>query len=236
MAANDVLELMLPMKGPLLFGGFGHNVAGLCGQAGAFELNGRVLDAKLLCGNVADGFEQALALVHVHVGDAGVETKRIVTAAEGPEVDVVNFLHAFDSENRTRDFFDLQLMGTAFQEKVRRFAQDADAGPEDESTDAQAKKRIDPGCAGFSNYDCTDNDSHVGKSIAEIVNQDATKIEVASTADERQGDAAIDGQRGDRGPDHPFFDHFDGRAEALHSFIAQPERKQHEDESIGEGG
>src|SRR6184192_506646 len=199
LAANDVLELMLPMKGPLLFGGFGHNVAGLCGQA-------------------------------------GVETKRIVTAAEGPEVDVVNFLHAFDSENRTRDFFDLQLMGTAFQEKVRRFAQDADAGPEDESTDAQAKKRIDPGCAGFSNYDCTDNDSHVGKSIAEIVNQDATKIEVASTADERQGDAAIDGQRGDRGPDHPFFDHFDGRAEALHSFIAQPERKQHEDESIGEGG
>ena len=35
------------------------------------------------------------ALVKMHVWDAGVEAKGVVAAAEGPEVNVVDFLDAF---------------------------------------------------------------------------------------------------------------------------------------------
>lgn len=44
----------------------------------------------------ADGGEDALAFVHVHVGDAGVDAERVVIVAERPDVHVVNFQDAFD--------------------------------------------------------------------------------------------------------------------------------------------
>jgi len=89
---------------------------------------------------------------------------------------------------------------------------------------------------GPSDNQRADEDGEVGKSVAEIVNQDAAQIEVAAPSDQGQSDAAVHGQSGDRGPNHPALDDFDGRAEALDGFISQPKRKQHEDEGVGERG
>jgi len=86
---------VLSSKALLFLSGFGHDVTGLRGQAGAFELDGGVFDMKLPCSNFFNGGEKAFAFVHVHVGNARVKTERIVTAAQGPDMDVVNLLDAF---------------------------------------------------------------------------------------------------------------------------------------------
>src|SRR5260370_23745941 len=59
-------------------------------------------------------------------------------------------------------------------------------------------------------------------------------MEVAPPTDKSEGDAAIDGESGDGGPDHPALDHGHGGAEAFESFVPEPERKQDEDEGVGE--
>ena len=67
-----------------------------------------------------------------------------------------------------------------------------------------------------------DDDGDIGKRVAEIVNQDAAQIQIAAAAHESKSDAAIDGQCGERRPDHPAFDYVDGRAETLNGFITEP--------------
>ena len=57
-----------------------------------------------------------------------------------------------------------------------------------------------------------DDDGDVGERIAEVVDQDAAQIEVAAAAHQRQRDAAVDGERRDRSPDHPALDDLDGSA------------------------
>jgi hypothetical protein len=150
-------------------------------------------------------------------------------------VNVVNFLDTFDSEDGASDFLDPQIVWTAFEEQVRGFAKDADAGPEHENANGQAEKRIDPRRAGHANENGAHDDGDIGNGVAEIVNEDGAKVQVTAPADESQSDAAIHRQSGGGGPDHPFFDDLDGRAESLYGFITQPECKQYKHKRIGEG-
>src|SRR5439155_21579676 len=69
----------------------------------------------------------------------------------------------------------------------------------------------------------------------DIVDVDAAKIKVTATTDKREGDADIDGERGNGSPHHPALDHGHRSTEALESFIAEPERKQDQDKGVGEG-
>jgi len=98
-------------------------------QAGAFELNGDVVDGERVVELLSDGGEDGFAFVHVHIGDAGVAAHGIVVATEGPDVDIVDFVYTGDCENGACDFFDLYVLRTAFEKNVRRSAKDANAGP-----------------------------------------------------------------------------------------------------------
>src|SRR5713101_8257930 len=161
----------------------------------------------------------------MHVWDARVETEGIVTAAEGPEVNVMDFLHAFDGEDGASDFFQAEFTRTTFEKDVRGFAQDADAGPQHEQSDGEAEERINPSRAGDVNDDRAGDDGDVRKGVTEVVNQDAAQIEIAAAADERESDAAVYGEGGDGGPDHPALADGHGRAETFDGFIAEPERE-----------
>jgi len=66
----------------------------------------------------------------VHVGDASVAAHGVVVAAEGPDVDVVNFVDARNGENGAGNFFNLQVLRTAFEQDVGGVTQNANAGPE----------------------------------------------------------------------------------------------------------
>src|SRR5215475_2647256 len=83
-----------------------HDVAGMGGEAGAFELDGDVVDGEGVVEFLANGDENGFAFVHVHIGYAGVAAHGVVIPAERPDVDVVNFLHTGDGEDGARDFFD----------------------------------------------------------------------------------------------------------------------------------
>ena len=102
----------------LFLDGFGHDITGLRGQTGAFKLHRGVFDMKVLCSDVFDRGEEAFALVHVHVGDARVKAESVVTAAERPDMDVVDLLDTFHGQDSSSDLFDLQIMWAAFQEQM----------------------------------------------------------------------------------------------------------------------
>ena len=68
------------------------------------------------------------------------------------------------------------------------------------------------------------------------MDQDAAQIEIAAAAHQRQRDAAVHGEGGDRGPDHPALDDVNGRAQALDGFVAEPQGKDNQQEGVGEGG
>ncbi len=93
----------------------GHYVAGLGGQAGAFELHGGVINPKIRGGFLLDGLEDAFAFVHVHVRQAGVQAEGVVAAAERPDVQVVNFIDALDGEDGAGDLLDAHFAGAAFE-------------------------------------------------------------------------------------------------------------------------
>jgi len=80
------------------------------------------------------------------------------------------------------------------------------------------------------------DDGDVGDSVTEIMDENAAEIEVLVAAHDGEGDAAVDGESGDRSPDHPAFDDFDWSAETLDGFIAEPSGKKDEKNRVGEGG
>ena len=98
-----------------LFEGFGHDVAGLRGQAGTFELYGGVADAKFVGYLTLDVGENAFAFIEVHVRDARVEAESVVGISQRPDMYVVNFLHARNGEDGAGDVFHAYTLRTAFQ-------------------------------------------------------------------------------------------------------------------------
>src|SRR5262249_22614608 len=167
-------------------------------------------DAELPLRNFADGRQNALALIQMHVRYARMEAERDVRAAERPDVRVVHFLHAFDGEQGARDIPDAEFPRTALQQDMGGFPQDTDTGPKDQKTDRQAQDWVDPAGSGHADEDSADDDSDVGNSVTKVVNQDAAKIEVLAATDQGKGDATVDGQSSDGSPDHPAFDHGNG--------------------------
>ena len=216
--------------------GFGHYVAGVGGEAGAFELDGDVVDGEGVVEFLADGGEDGFAFVHVHVGNAGVAAHSVVIAAEGPDVDVVNFVDAGDGEDGPSDFFNLQVLRTAFEQDVGGVTQNADAGPQNKEADGEAEDRVNPTEAGVMNGDGAGDDGDVGESVAEIVNEDAAEIKVLVATHDGEGDAAVDGERGKRSPDHPAFDNGDRGTKTLDGFVAEPRGKNDENDRVGKCG
>ncbi len=220
----------------LLLCGFGHDVAGLGWEAGAFELDGDVVNTEGVMELRADGAEDGFAFVHVHVRDAGVAAQGVEIAAERPDVHVMHFHHAGHGEDGAGDFFDVHVLRTAFEKKMAGCAQDADARPQDEQADREAQDRVNPTAAGVMNRDGTGNDGDIGDRVAEVVNQNRAEIQIFVAAHHGKRDAAVDGKRGDGSPDHPAFDDGDGRAQAVNCFPAEPEREQHKQHGVGERG
>lgn len=206
------------------------------GQACPFELDCGVSDVEIARGFLFYSGQELLAFIKVHVGDSGVETKGMVIAAERPDMHVVHFLNPCNRQDGPGHFFDADFARTAFKENVGRLAQDADAGPQNQKANGQAEQRVDPVETGEMNEDGASNDGDVGKSVAEIVDQDAAHVEIAARFDQGQGNAAVDSQGGDGGPDHPAFNDRNRRAEALDGFIAEPGGKQYQHKRIGVGG
>jgi len=89
---------------------------------------------------------------------------------------------------------------------------------------------------GVVDSDGAADDGDVGESVAEIVDENTAEIKVLVTAHDGEGDAAVDGESGERSPDHPAFDDFDRGTKALDGFVAEPGGEKDEKDRVGECG
>ncbi len=117
---------------------------------------------------------------------------------------------------------------------MRGLFQNAPGGPEHQSADGQAKRRIEPERPrGMDDHRANQN-GDVGKGVAEVVDKDAAEIEVAAAAHQGQGDAAIDGQRRNGSSNHPALDHRDRMSKPLPGLVGENQRHENQQERVGE--
>src|ERR1700674_1389811 len=81
-----------------------------------------------------------------------------------------------------------------------------------------------------------DDDRDIRKGVAEVVDQNAAQVEVAAAAHKRESDAAVHRERCEGRPDHPALDDVYGSAQTLDGFVTKPQRKNDENDGIGECG
>ena len=74
-----------------------HDVAGFLWQARALELHGDVRDVEILFQPGANRLQDSFAFIHVHVRNARVARERHHVRSNRPDMNVVDFLHAFDA-------------------------------------------------------------------------------------------------------------------------------------------
>jgi hypothetical protein len=211
-------------------------VDGVLGKAGALELDGGVGDMEIGVEAFADGAQYFFTFVHMHVGDADVAGESDQIGADGPDVDVMNFLHSGNAQDGTRHFFQVNALGEAFEQNIAGFAEQAVGGIEDQGGDEYTDGWIEPLRAGHMDGHGSHQNSDVGKRVAQIVQEQAAEIDVAAAANQGQGDAAVDGQGQERDPYHPAFVNGDRMAEALEGLIEKSEGHQDQEDGIGERG
>src|SRR5882762_1472198 len=212
----------------LFFRGLRHHVAGSRRKPGAFQLHCGVIDPKTLCRFFLNRNQDAFAFIHVHVRNARMQAQRVVSAAQRPDVHVVNFLHALDSENRARHFFHVHFARPPLQQNVRGFPQNSYAGPQHQQTNRETKNRVEPLRTRNSNGNRPSDDRDIGKCIAKIMNQNAAQIQIVPSAHQRQRNSAVDTKRSQRSPYHPALDDLDRRAQSFQRFVTEPQRKKHQ--------
>ena len=123
----------------------------------------------------------------------------------------------------------------AFEEDVEGFADDADAGPEDERGDDEGENRVDPGSAGKEDDSAADNDCGGGESVASHVDEGGVHIDIFRNAPEQGSNNAVhhDTSGGD--------DHHEvgldgyGSGEAMDGFDRDPEGDDYEGGGVDEG-
>ena len=95
-----------------------------------------------------NGAQQALALIHVHIGNARVQAESVVAGAQRPDVYVVDLLPCTPStvKDGADDFFDARI---SRGRPASRMCEDSRRMPmlncpEDEKADGDAEERVDP--------------------------------------------------------------------------------------------
>src|SRR5690348_18163949 len=78
-----------------------------------------------------------------------------------------------------------QAAWRALEENVQGFMDDAERRPEDQTTDSDRQRRIDPGMAGQNNCPAAHNDGSGGKRISKLVDEGATDIHVMGGAEQK---------------------------------------------------
>ena len=91
-------------------------------------------------------------------------------------MNVVDFLNSLDAKNGLRHGLELDPFGQTLQQNVAGFLQQALGGPQHRRGDGHADQRIEPLRSRHSNSDGAHEDSDVRNCVAEIVNQQTSKI------------------------------------------------------------
>jgi hypothetical protein len=216
---------------------FNGDYAAVCFRAAdVLELDGGVADVVMIFENVVEIDENAGALRWGNVGDGDVAGEGAGVGAEAPDMEVVDVDDAFDGFHAGANLREGTAAWRAFKKDVEGFADNADAGPEDEGGDKERKDGVDPVLAGDEDSAATSDDGCCREGVAGHVEEGRTHVDVASYTPEECGDDAVHQDAG-CGDDHhqPGLDG-DRRREAMDGFDCDPERDDDERGGVDKGG
>ena len=124
----------------------------------------------------------------------------------------------------------------AFQKDVEGFADDADAGPEDERGDEQREGGVDPVVAGEQDARAAGDDGGCRERVAGHVEKGGAQVDVAGHAPQQSGDHAVHHHAGGGHDHHEPGCTATGAREPVDGFDADPEGDDDERGRIDEGG
>jgi len=200
------------------------------------KLDGGVADLEVVFEDVVDLDEDAGALRRGNVVDEDVAGEGAGLGAEAPDVEVVDVEDALDLFHAGAYCRQGDAAGRAFKEDVEGFADDADAGPEDEGGDEQREDGVDPVLAGEEDARAAGDDGSGGERVPGHVDEGRAHVDVAGHAPEQGGDDAVhEDAGGGYGHHEPGLDG-DGAGEAMDGFGGDPEGNDDEGARVDEGG
>src|SRR5579859_3002690 len=204
-------------------------------QPSALELNRRVRDMEMLGQALANGGQNSLALLHVHVRNPHVAGDGLQVCANGPNVDVVDFLNIVDTKYRLCHAIQLQISRQTLQQDMTALTQNSQGAPQDHQPYGHPNRRVHPARARPTNRQGTRKNRDVRQRIAKIVNQDAAQVQIFSPANQSQSDSAIDAQREHSDPEHQRGANFDRPRQTLIRFKQNVNGYQDQQNRIDEG-
>src|SRR3569833_726927 len=160
------------------------------------------MDIEVIAQHVIQLHQNTCALGRWDVGDGYVTGEGIALGAEAPVVVVVVVLDVFNGFHAGADVVEFDATGGAFQQDVEGFADNVDAGPEDESSDDEGENRVDPGLAGEEDGRASGDNRGGRKGISCHVNEGASQVDVARHAPEEGGNHAVHQDAGGGNPHH----------------------------------
>src|SRR5215831_174436 len=214
----------------------GHHAAVGDFAFGVFELDGGVVDSKVFVQAIFHIFENAFAGRGGDVGDGDVAGEGAGFRSDAPDVQVVHVVDAFDFANGAFHVFDLETARRTFEQNVQRLAHDAEAGPQDQDADSDGERGIDPVLAGGEDGPAAGDDGGSLEGVADLVEESAADVDVASGAIEQERDDAVhDDAGGGHGDHHSRMDLLRA-ANSAHRLIKNKERYAHQRQRVDQGG
>ena len=194
------------------------------------------MDVVVVAQHVFQLHQNTFAFRWRNVGDGYVAGEGVALRAEAPHVEVVNVDDAFNGLHAGADLVDLNAARSSFEKDVEGFANNVDAGPEDECGNNEREDGVDPGMSGEEDGCASDDDGGGGECVSGHVEEGAAHVDVARDTPEEGGDDAVHDDAGGGDNHHQARLDSDGSTEAVDGFDADPDGDDDESGGIDEGG
>src|SRR5579863_2740646 len=141
-----------------------------------FELDGAVMDVEVALEDFTDVASDPLALGGRHVEKTEMAGERRVARAQAPDVHVVHFAHARNTQDGPGHVLQAHAFGEALEQNVRRVGDDADGGPDNHAGNQKGQQRVNEALAGAADEPGAGNDAEVRQRVTQVVKKHGAQI------------------------------------------------------------
>jgi len=195
-----------------------------------------VVDIEVVSQLVIQLHKNTCAFRWRNIGDGHMAGEGVALRTQTPDVEVVDVHDAFHRFHAGPDVIELDTAWRSFEENVEGFADDIEAGPEDEGSDDKRKHGVNPAMAGVEDGCATSDDGGGGEGVSCHVQEGAAQVNVAGHAPEECGDDAIHEDAGGGHPHHqPRLNGYGG-AEAMDGLDHYPDGNEDQGRGVDECG
>ena len=117
------------------------------GAGAVFELDGGVVNLKVVSEEVVESVKDGVALGRRHVVDQDVAAKGAGVGTDVPDVKIMDVEDAGNMAHGDGNFAEIKAAREAFEQDIEGFADDVPGAPDDETGDGEGEDGIDLGPA-----------------------------------------------------------------------------------------